>query len=173
MLCVSYLRVCVSVHARKHDEGSHTFIVFPHKPSTSVYTNTSHINDESITDMSVIDTVKSLFETCTNDLQNPNVLEIMNTFKRKGLSLINSYTQRLPGNPVIFAQLEPVMRRAKSSIEDLVKQNLVTANDTDVVQAQQRITNMYTLCLNEVLRIQPPTQQQEVSTLLMKLKNCM
>ena len=123
--------------------------------------------------MSVIDTVKSLFEACTNDLQNPNVLEIMNTFKRKGVNLINSYTQRLPGNPVIFAHLEPIMRRAKSSIADLVKKNLVTANDTDVVQAQERITNIYTLCFNEVLRIQPPTQQHEVSTLLMELKNYM
>jgi hypothetical protein len=123
--------------------------------------------------MSVIDTVKSLFEACTNDLQNPNVLEIMNTFKQKGVNLIISYTHRLPGNPVIFAQLEPVMRRAKLDIQDLVKQNLVTANDIDVVQAQERVTNIYTHCLNEVLRIQSLTQQHEVYTLLMELKNCM
>ena len=121
--------------------------------------------------MSVIDTVKGLFEICTNDLQNPEILEIMNTFKRRGLKEINFYTERLPGNPLVFAQLEPIMRRAKLTIEDLVKNNVVTQNDT--VQAQERITNIYTLCEEEVLRIQLQKQASTVSTLLTELKNCM
>ena len=120
--------------------------------------------------MSVILTVNSLFETCTNDLQNPHVLQVMNTFKRKGLNQINFYTQRLPDNPVIFTQLEPIMRRGKSDIEDLIKNNLVTKDDKEVVKALERITNIFTLCQNEVLKIQPPQPNRaHLSQLLDKL----
>jgi hypothetical protein len=119
----------------------------------------------------VIDTVKGFFEICMNDLQNPQVLDIMQTFKRKGLQQINFYGNR---NRVVFTQLEPIMRRAKNSIEDLVKHNVVTENDADVVKAKQCIEDMYTCILTEIRRgMSLNTQHPGMSALLMKLKNCM
>ena len=118
----------------------------------------------------VIDTVKGFFEKCTNDLQNPQVREVMETFKRKGLQEINFYGNR---NRVVFTQLEPIMRRAKISIEDLVKHNVVTENDADVVNAKKCIEDMYTCILTEIRRgMSLNTQQPGMSALLMKLKNC-
>jgi hypothetical protein len=116
----------------------------------------------------VIDTVKGFFEKCTNDLQNPQVLDIMQTFKRNGLQQINGNRNR-----VVFTQLEPIMRRAKNSIEDLVKHNVVTENDADVVNAKKCIEDMYTCILTEIHRgMSLNTQHPGMSALLMKLKNC-
>ena len=118
----------------------------------------------------VIDTVKDFFEKCMNDLQNPQVREVMETFKRKGLQEINFYGNR---NRVVFTQLEPIMRRANNSIEDLVKHNVVTENDTDVVKAKKCIEDMYTCILTEIRRgMSSNMQQPGMSVLLMKLKNC-
>jgi len=118
----------------------------------------------------VLDTVKDFFEKCTNDLQNPQVREVMETFKRKGLKEINFYGNR---NRVVFIQLEPIMRRARESIEDLVKHNVVTENDVDVVNAKKCIEDMYTCILTEIRRgMSLNTQQPGMSALLMKLKNC-
>jgi hypothetical protein len=116
----------------------------------------------------VIDTIQGFFEKCTNDLQNPQVREVMETFKRKGLQEINFYGNR---NLAVFTQLEPIMRRARESIESLVKDNIVTENDADVVNAKQCIENMYTCILTEIRRgISLNTQQPGMSALLMKLK---
>ena len=94
----------------------------------------------------------------------------METFKRKGLQEINFYGNR---NRVVFTQLEPIMRRARESIEDLVKHNVVTENDADVVNAKKCIEDMYTCVLTEIRRgMSLNTQQPGMSALLMKLKNC-
>jgi hypothetical protein len=118
----------------------------------------------------VIDTVKGFFEICMNDLQNPQVLDIMQTFKRKGLQEINFYGNR---NRVVFTQLEPIMRRANNSIEDLVKHDVVTENDADVVKAKHCIEDIHMCIQTEIQREMSSNMQQPgMSVLLMKLKNC-
>ena len=70
-------------------------------------------------------------------------------------------------------QLEPIMRHAKNSIEDLVKHNVVIENDADVVNAKKCIEDMYKCILTEIRRgMSLNTQQPGMSALLMKLKNC-
>ena len=100
---------------------------------------------------SVIDNVKRLFETCTDDLQNPKVCAIMQTFKRQGLRAFRVYGDL---ERDLFTQLEPIMRGSRGSIELL-------ENDTDVVKAKKCITDIYTCIFNEVSRerelpVQPP-----------------
>ena len=143
------------------------------------YNVTHHINDNVICDMTqtletltsnVIDNVKGFFEKCTNDLQNPNVRDVMETFKRQGLREINFYGNR---NRLVFTQLEPIMRQTRLSIEDLVRDKVVTENYTDILKANQCITDIYTCIFNEVHRgTWLPVQPPGMSTLLMKVKNC-
>jgi hypothetical protein len=95
--------------------------------------------------------VKRLFETCTDDLQNPKVCAIMQTFKRQGLRAFRVYGDL---ERDLFTQLEPIMRGARGSIELL-------ENDADVVKAKKCITDIYTCIFNEVSRerelpVQPP-----------------
>jgi len=129
------------------------------------------------------DTLQELFGKCTDDLQNPhdpdnfhNVYGIMNTFKRHGLAEIQKCT-----NLALFKQLEPIIRIAWGNIEHLIRDGVVTENDTDVVKARRHITDISTYIWNEVNRMREEGERRkllltqepakvDMSTLLMKLK---
>ncbi len=108
----------------------------------------THNMSSSTTDVNEIEppaimvSLKRLFERCTVDLQNTNVIAIMKTFQRRGLKAFRDYGAR---QRELFIQLEPVINRTSAAISRL-------ENDTDVVTAKQRITAIYTCILNEVER---------------------
>jgi hypothetical protein len=99
------------------------------------YDITKDLNE--IEPLSVVDNVKHLFETCTDDLQNTNVSQIMETFQRRVLRAFRDYGTRQRD---LFIQLEPIIGRTRATISLL-------ENDTDVVKAKQRITDIFSLFL--------------------------
>jgi len=129
------------------------------------------------------DTLQELFGRCTDDLQNPhdpdnfhNVYRIMNTFKLQGLAEIQKYT-----NLALFKQLVPISRIAWGNIEHLIRNGVLTENDTEVVKARKYITDISRYIWNEVNRMRDEEERRklllaqepekvEMCTLLMKLK---
>jgi hypothetical protein len=116
------------------------------------YNITKAVNE--IEPLSVVDFVKRLFERCTDDLENTVVIAIMEKFQRQGLRPLLDYGAR---QRELFIQLEPVINRTRATIYSL-------EINTDVVNANQRITDIYTCILNEVERErQLPEQPPEMA----------
>jgi hypothetical protein len=94
----------------------------------------NHINELCISFMK--DTLKDLFERCTDGIESPTVCSIMDTLRRQGLRNIDKYE-----NIALLQKLEPIIRNAWANINpSLVREKLVKDNDTEVVCARARIT---------------------------------
>lgn len=93
------------------------------------------------------DTLKDLFDRCTDGIEAPTVCSIMDTLRRQGLRNVERY-----GNLALLQQLEPIIRNAWANINHLVREKLVKDNDTEVVCARARITGIKDILNREVER---------------------
>jgi hypothetical protein len=106
----------------------------------------NHINELCISFMN--DTLKDLFERCTDGIESPTVCSIMDTLRRQGLRNIDKYE-----NIALLQKLEPIIRNAWANIKSsLVREKLVKDNDTEVVCARARITGIKDILNREVER---------------------
>ena len=122
------------------------------KNTHSMSSSTTAVNE--IEPPAIMVSLKRLFETCTDDLQNTAVIAIMENFQRRGLKAFQDYES---SQRELFIQLEPIIRRTRDTI-------FLLENDTDVVSANRRITAIYTCILNEVERErQLPEQPPEMA----------
>jgi hypothetical protein len=100
---------------------------------------------DQATKMAQTVTLKSLFETCTDNIQNRNdtndfwnVHRIMKTLKAQGLQTIES-CQNLD---TLLEQLESIITTAYSNIQQLINRGVTEKNDEQVVSARAHITDI-------------------------------
>jgi hypothetical protein len=134
--------------------------------------------------------LKSLFGTCTQDIQNPRDYEpeyyprniftlytVMSTLQTQGLRILEKYRTmstfknnsklgleeiEIPNTDTLLEDLEEIIRVAKANIQQLISRDLVQKKDQQVVNARLHIADI-SKEINNIRRIYLQSEYQAVS----------